>query len=314
MLAMVPWQIARRGVGGSGVEFVLGEYSPAPPADELPDELREPDLGDQARLALDVLASQTEERSDDPLLIASSALADGRVSGSVAGGQAADWSSPQQARTPSGGEPQFETFISQLRKEGLDIAITFDSTGSMQGEIDQVKSQIERIGRILKRLVPSVRISVCSYRDTGDEYVVKGIPLTEDLAAIAGFLSEVRAGGGGDEPEAVDEGLRWVIENNQFRESARKVILLFGDAPPHYNRQTECLRLAAEFRRRGGIVSTVTCRQERRLVPLAEIAQLGGGEAFLTRDNREIMARLVVLVFGSRYRQRVLELFEMDLE
>jgi Mg-chelatase subunit ChlD len=215
------------------------------------------------------------------------------------------------SQIPTGGRIEFELFLQQLKKEGLDIAITFDSTGSMQGEIDQVKSQIERIGKILQRLIPSVRISICTYRDHGDEYVVRGLPLTDKLSEVVGFLSEVQAGGGGDEPEAVDKGLAWVVENNEFRDTARKVILLFGDAPPHYDKQTECLRIASDFRRNGGIISTVTCRKERQSVPLAEIAQLGGGESFLTSDDRQIVARLVVLVFGSRYEERVMELFEL---
>ena len=48
----------------------------------------------------------------------------------------------------------------------------------MGGEIDQVKRQIERIGQTLMTLIPKTRISVCTYRDKGDEYVVKGLPLT----------------------------------------------------------------------------------------------------------------------------------------
>ena len=41
------------------------------------------------------------------------------------------------------------------------------------------------------------------------------------------------------------------------------------------------------------------------------IAQSGGGEAFLTTDEREIMTQLVVLVFGSQHRDKVLEAFKL---
>src|SRR5690606_12017766 len=64
------------------------------------------------------------------------------------------------------------------RGNGMDIVIVFDSTGSMGGETDQVKRQIERIGSALTKLVPKARISLCTYRDEHDEYIVRGTPLT----------------------------------------------------------------------------------------------------------------------------------------
>jgi hypothetical protein len=182
----------------------------------------------------------------------------------------------------------------------------------MQGEINQVKSQISRIGSTLLTLVPKARISVCTYRDEGDEYVVRGLPLTSDLQQISDFLSRIRAQGGGDAPEAVHEGLRWSIEQNNFRSRARKVILVFGDAPPHEQQLTVCLQLASDFHGlQKGVVSTVTCRSHRKLESFVQIAEVGGGEAFLTADERQIMTQLIVLVFGSRHRAKVLEAFEM---
>lgn len=206
----------------------------------------------------------------------------------------------------------WEGLLQSLRRDGLDVILTFDSTGSMQGEIDQVKGQIRRIGTTLLKLVPKARISICTYRDRGDEYVVRGLPLTNDLQQIESYLEGVRAGGGGDAPEAVHEGIRWSIEQNSFRPRARKVILVFGDAPPHQEDLPTCLRLASDFRgMQQGVVSTVTCRAARQLREFVEIAEVGGGEAFLTADERQIMTQLIVLVFGSRHRAKVLEAFEL---
>jgi tagatose-1,6-bisphosphate aldolase len=42
-----------------------------------------------------------------------------------------------------------------------------------------------------------------------------------------------------------------------------------------------------------------------------EIAKAGGGEAFLARDQRQIMTQLMVLVFGSRHREKVIEAFKL---
>jgi Mg-chelatase subunit ChlD len=212
----------------------------------------------------------------------------------------------------AGGGGTWDGMIQQLRRHGLDIVICFDSTGSMSGEIDQVKRQIERIGRTLFTLVPKARISIVTYRDEGDEYVAKGMPLSGNINDVKAYLDRIEAGEGGDLPEAVEEGLKWASKQNQFRPSARKVILVFGDAPPHPEKMKECLALAGAFKgQQKGVLSTVTCRASTPLPEFYEIARAGGGEAFLTRNQREIMTQLMVLVFGSRHRDKVLEAFKL---
>ena len=104
----------------------------------------------------------------------------------------------------------------------------------------------------------------------------------------------------------------WASKQNQFRPSARKIILVFGDAPPHPEKLKECLALASAFKgQQKGVVSTVTCRASTPLPEFYEIAKAGGGEAFLTRNQREIMTQLIVLVFGSRHREKVVEAFKL---
>ena len=154
----------------------------------------------------------------------------------------------------SGGGGNWDGMIKQLRRNGLDIVICFDSTGSMGGEIDGVKKNIAKIATTLFKLVPKARISLVTYRDTDDKDVVRILPLTANLQEMQSWLSRIEAGGGGDHPEAVDEGLSWSIKQNQFRSSARKVILIFGDAPPHVESsgnkdsgQVRCVKLAKSF-------------------------------------------------------------------
>ena len=47
----------------------------------------------------------------------------------------------------------WDELVSKLRRDGLDIVFTFDSTGSMSGEINELKRQIGRIGTKLKKLI-----------------------------------------------------------------------------------------------------------------------------------------------------------------
>jgi Mg-chelatase subunit ChlD/phage FluMu protein Com len=222
-----------------------------------------------------------------------------------------EWLTPNDSVAANLNE-DFGALLERLKRDGLDLVITFDSTGSMTGEINQVKRQIQRIGRTLMELIPQTRISICTYRDAGDDYVVKGLPLTRNLDQVQLFLNEITAGGGGDEPESVEQGLRWSIEENQFLPNTRKVILVFGDAPPHETSMDQIIKLSAGFRQRqGGVISTVTCRSPNRLHAFEQIAQYGGGEAFLTQNEREIVSQLMILVFGSQHQEKVLEAFKL---
>lgn len=216
-----------------------------------------------------------------------------------------------------GGEPAesaFHDMIDDAREYGLDIVLAMDTTGSMGGEIETVKRRIVGIGGALLKKVPDARISIVSYKDHGDDYVVKGISLTSDLTDLQKFLAKIKAGGGGDPPEAVEEGLKWALANNDFRPSARKVILLFGDRPPHEEDHPLCVSLASQFRNdQNGIVSTITCRQNYPIPHFVQISRAGGGEAFILKDSRRIMEELLVLLFGNRHRKDVVAFFELDV-
>ena len=219
----------------------------------------------------------------------------------------------------AGGGGNWDGMIKTLRRNGLDIVICFDSTGSMGGEIDQVKKQITKIATTLFKLVPKARISLVTYKDKEDKDVVRILQLTSNLQEMQTWLQKVDASGGGDHPEAVDEGLSWSIKQNQFRSSARKVILIFGDAPPHTEKngnqesgQERCEKLAKGFKgQEKGVVSTVTCRANKPMEEFYSIAMAGGGEAFISENQREIMQQLMVLVFGSQHKEKVLEAFDL---
>jgi Mg-chelatase subunit ChlD len=310
VLVLALWTYGGRGVDGTGEEVLIGQL-PGETLTQQEDRELTSDFQEQvaeraAEELLDELEpapTTTADTASDLVAVAAPSASGGSMSGlefdiSIAGS--------------GGSSGSWEGLIQSLRRNGLDIVIVFDSTGSMGGEILQVKRQIERIATALMQLVPKTRISLCSYRDYDDIFVVKGIPLTNDVQRLSQFLDGVSADGGGDYPEAVDAGLRWAIQQNEFHPRARKVILIFGDAPPHQPRLPECLALAKDFHgQQRGVVSTVTCRSPSRLPEFIQIAQAGGGEAFTTADERQIMTQLMVLVFGGSHRSKVLEAFRL---
>ena len=55
---------------------------------------------------------------------------------------------------------------------------------------------------------------------------------TDDVGEMKDWLDQCRAEGGGDEPEAVADALRDVLDLS-WREGATKICVLISDAPPH---------------------------------------------------------------------------------
>ena len=79
----------------------------------------------------------------------------------------------------------------------------------------------------------SIRVSVNFYRDEGDEYVVKYFDFRTDIDDCLKIISEQRADGGGDYPEAVHTALENAVNGHQWRNDAIKICFLVLDAPPH---------------------------------------------------------------------------------
>lgn len=118
----------------------------------------------------------------------------------------------------------------------VDVAIVLDTTGSMSDEIERIKETLlTTVGRLegLDRPV-ALRFGAVLYRDHGDDYVTRAIPFTEAAQGFDQALRRVEAGGGGDTPEALNEGLAAAVGSGlRWRAGAAKVAFLIADAPPH---------------------------------------------------------------------------------
>jgi hypothetical protein len=108
----------------------------------------------------------------------------------------------------------------------------------MQGEISKIQSTLVNIaGRIGQTSgQPHIRYGAVIYRDRGDEYVIKKFGFTSDLPAFQRWLNTIRAGGGGDYPEALNEALHASIAEMDWETGdAVRLTFLVADAPPHLN-------------------------------------------------------------------------------
>ena len=90
----------------------------------------------------------------------------------------------------------------------LDVAFVIDTTGSMSDEIARIKSTLLSVTEQLGgEKEVSLRYGAVLYRDLGDEYVTSRYPFTTDVKAFDSALQQIHAGGGGDMPESMNQGL-----------------------------------------------------------------------------------------------------------
>ena len=132
--------------------------------------------------------------------------------------------------------------VLQVRLDGaaagraqLDIVFAIDATGSMGDEIDKLKRSMAEVADRIARLPsqPDLCFGLVAYRDRGDEFFVRGADLTNDLGAFQFQLGQLRAGGGGDYPEAMNEALHTAIHRLSWRgEGTARLLVLLADAPP----------------------------------------------------------------------------------
>lgn len=122
----------------------------------------------------------------------------------------------------------------------LDLLFLVDATGSMDDEIAKLKASMVDIADQIYGLPeqPDVRFGLVHYRDRGDAYVVRTHDFTHDLQQFQKILSDLRAAGGGDYPESLNEALNRSLNELDWRTGARdgdtlRLILLVADAPPH---------------------------------------------------------------------------------
>ena len=118
----------------------------------------------------------------------------------------------------------------------LDILFLLDATGSMADEIDRIKSTLSSIAAQVSDLPqnPDLRFGMVAYRDLGDEYVTRTHDFDGNVERFRRTIDGVRAEGGGDEPESLNEGLHQAVNGVSWRETgAVRLVFLVADAPPH---------------------------------------------------------------------------------
>ena len=140
-----------------------------------------------------------------------------------------------------------ETIIQDIRSvleeeqtSNLDLVFAIDTTGSMKNDMEKLKADLSPLLEELYNSAENVRVGLLLYRDCGDGYSYKELPVkpygfVQNFSSISKNLNAVRIFGkeGGDIPEAVYEAMYATGQFFAWRTESAKRVILIGDAEPH---------------------------------------------------------------------------------
>jgi hypothetical protein len=176
-------------------------------------------------------------------------------------------------------------------KQRLDVAVVLDTTGSMSDEHAWLSEEIQGIAGRIDEVAPDadVRWALVVYRDHGDDYVSRASDFTGDLGAFAEDVARQGAGGGGDTPEAVEEGLKDAVRLDWRTDGdVARLAFWIADAPAHDNDSDKVRDRVREVRDAGIhlypiAASGIDPAAERAMRASAQLT--GGRYLFLTDDS-----------------------------
>jgi Mg-chelatase subunit ChlD len=127
-------------------------------------------------------------------------------------------------------DTSYDQFVSG--QAGADLAIVFDTTGSMSGAIDNAKSQATELAQQWTTLFQNGRVGLVDFKDQGDPYVARvDLGLTNDANAFQTAVNALSASGGGDTPEAQLSGIMTALDGLSWTNGATKAAVVITDAP-----------------------------------------------------------------------------------
>lgn len=188
----------------------------------------------------------------------------------------------------------------------IDVVFVLDTTGSMSGLIEGAKRKIWSILNSIAsgKPTPDIRVGLVAYRDRKDAYVTQKTDLTDNLDAMYEKLMALKAQGGGDTPESVNQALNEAVTKMSWAEGddVLKLVFLVGDAPPHMDYEDDvkypatCKTAAMQ----AIIINSVQCGSiagtdkiwkeiaDRSEGTFVAISQTGGMKAIATPYDEEI--------------------------
>ena len=122
--------------------------------------------------------------------------------------------------------------IEKFSGPSIDLVFAIDTTESMRNDFVVLKKGFSKTVDDKIKKYEKYRVGLVFYKDYKDEYLTKTFPFTNDTSVIKKQVQSVRAMGGGDKPEAVNEALYESVMAFPW-EADDRVVILIGDAPAH---------------------------------------------------------------------------------
>jgi len=211
---------------------------------------------------------------------------------------------PGETRTVERDSPDVYALLESLTRDGLELVIVLDSTGSMGPVIAAAKAQCQALVRRLRWLVPQFRAGLVTY----DDGARLRVPLTFDAQELQKGFDKLVAAGGGDFEEGVDQGLYLALKQEHvgWSRKAHRLAVVVGDAPPHAGDVAPLLRRLAQAREDDLFDHPVTVHavstDPEGVDHFGAIAHAGRG-LHVTLGRTELLAHeLVLLTFGPKHR------------
>jgi hypothetical protein len=179
----------------------------------------------------------------------------------------------------------------QSPRNELDVQLILDTTGSMGDELAYLQSEFDAIAARVKVKFPNVtpRWSLVVYRDKGDDYVTREFNFTSDTNQFRRNLRAQSAGGGGDTPEAVVQGLSAGLAQSWRQQSGvAKVAFWVADAPAHPGEGKVLANVIRDAKAKGVHIYPVASSDtdDAAEYQMRSAAQMTGGRyVFLTNDS-----------------------------
>ncbi len=178
--------------------------------------------------------------------------------------------------------------VASLSVVDLDLVFVMDTTGSMKNELRDIQANLRGIIKVLHRIVPTLRVGFVAFKDKPAKQIIRTFPIApmtgDNLRRMLLFVRELKARGGGDVPEPVDQALREAVAMT-WRSKARGKIVVIGDEPAHGPNWKTSFELARAFRDElpedalpRGVSTIFSGRRPRARDYFERLARAGGGE------------------------------------
>ena len=191
------------------------------------------------------------------------------------------------------GHPFTLSGVRRAERVKLDVQFLIDTTGSMGDEIDRLRANLLTISRSIAALPgqPDVRFAMTVYRDCGDDFLSRTYDFDNGVDRFNAELATVRAGGGNDEPEALNQALHDAITRPGWRgDDTVKLVFLVADAPPHldYPGDTDY-----------ALDTLLAARRGIKISPIASSGSNPQAEYVFRQLAQLTLAKFVFLTYGA---------------